>query len=155
MFLFLCPPLHCMCFLGFRLSCSAFYIFLGDFLPSLRDNYHVYMDGYLICISSSRTSDHTSTAGYSICIFYSISNSGCAQMSHHHPLSHCLAPGPQTTPTTFSPSCGPRGLGLPAPFTKIPKSESRLNPSSINHHLRRLVMICQFSSILSIPSVVP
>lgn len=39
------------------------------------------------------------------------------------------------TPITFSPSFGPQGLGLPASFTKMPKSEILLNPNSIDHRL--------------------
>lgn len=32
-------------------------LFLDDFLHSFRDNHHLYVDGHLICISTSRTSD--------------------------------------------------------------------------------------------------
>lgn len=52
-FLFFCPPLH----YSFVFLVWLYTFFSGDFLPSLMDNYHVYVDSHLICISSSRTSD--------------------------------------------------------------------------------------------------
>ena len=79
---------------------------------------------------------HASIAGYSICIFYSISNSGVYHQIITSPFLIALSPGPQI-PTTFS-----------ASFTKMPKSESCFNPSSMNHHWRRRVFMIPLSPSL-------
>lgn len=107
-FYFYSPSLQCSSFSvhpftvcvswGFVFLVLLYTFFLGDFLPSLRDNYHVYMDGYLIRISSSRTSDP-----YIYCwVFHSYIlqylKFGCAQMSHHHPFLTALPPAHRQHP---------------------------------------------------------
>lgn len=154
MFLFLGPPLHYMCFLGFCLSCFALYIFPGWFPPCPR--------GQLPCVRGLSPNPHFRFWNSRPCIYCWVflwSILLCLKFrvctTESAPFSRCPAPGPQA-PTTFSPSWGPQGPGQPAPFPKIPKSERCLNPSWIHYDGRkRLVRICQFSCILSIPSVVP
>lgn len=71
-------------------------------------------------------------------IFYSISDSGCAELSSLPPCFLLPCPGP-IDPPAFSLSCGPQ-------VSEMPRAGNGLNCSSVNHQLRRLLMISHIFS---------